>query len=31
MAENVHRSLEAMLPQLEELESSGIFSHEEIR
>ena len=31
MAEVVHRSLEAMLPQLEELESSGIFSHVEIR
>lgn len=31
MAEVVHRNLEAMLPQLEELEASGIFSHEEIR
>ena len=31
MAEVVHRNLEAMLPQLEELEASGIFSHQEIR
>ena len=31
MAEVVHKNLEAMLPQLEELESSGIFSHDEIR
>lgn len=31
MAEIVHRNLEAMLPQLESLESSGIFSHDEIK
>ena len=31
MAEVVHRNLEAMLPQLEELETSGIFTREEIR
>ena len=31
MAEVVHRNLEAMVPQLEELETSGIFTHEEIR
>lgn len=31
MAEVVHRNLEAMLPQLEEFESSGIFTHWEIR
>ena len=31
MAELVHRNLESMLPELEELERSGIFSHEEIR
>jgi len=31
MAEVVHRNLESMLPELEELERSGIFSHEEIR
>ena len=27
----VHRNLESMLPELEELERSGIFSHEEVR
>lgn len=31
MAEVVHRNLESMLPQLEELEASGIFSHNEIK
>ena len=31
MAEVVHRNLESMLPELEELERSGIFSHQEIR
>ena len=31
MAEVVHRNLEAMLPELEELERSGIFAHEEVR
>ena len=31
MAEVVHRNLESMLPELEELERSGIFSHEEVR
>ena len=31
MAEVVHRNLESMLPQLEELESSGIFTHDEIK
>lgn len=31
MAEVVHRNLEAMLPELEELERSGIFTHEEVR
>ena len=31
MAEIVHRNLEAMVPQLEELETSAIFSHEEIK
>ena len=31
MAEVVHRNLETMLPQLEALENSGIFSHDEIR
>ena len=31
MAELVHKNLESMLPELEELERSGIFSHEEIR
>ena len=31
MAEVVHRNLELMLPELEELERSGIFSPEEIK
>lgn len=31
MAEVVHRNLEAMLPQLEALESTGVFSHDEIK
>ena len=31
MAEVVHRNLELMLPDLEELERSGIFSPEEIK
>jgi hypothetical protein len=31
MAEVVHRNLETMLPQLEALENSGIFSHDEIK
>ena len=31
MAEVVHRNLESMLPELEELERSGIFTHEEVR
>ena len=31
MAEKVHKRLELMLPELEELESTGVFSREEIR
>lgn len=31
MAEVVHRNLESMLPELEELERSSIFTHEEVR
>ena len=31
MAEVVHRNLELMLPELEELERSGIFSPQEIK
>ena len=31
MAEVVHRNLELMLPELEELERSGIFSPHEIK
>ena len=31
MAEVVHKRLEAMLPELEELERVGIFSRQEIK
>ncbi len=31
MAELVNKNLESMLPELEELERTGIFTHQEIR
>ena len=31
MAEYVHQNLEAMLPELEEMERVGIFSRQEIK